>query len=70
MYRPGRQQSLFQESLPAAGSYYRWLRRQSARRPGQVSKRELRSATFLNDLGVVYTEYCAAAVTNDSATEF
>jgi hypothetical protein len=60
----------FAEVAPAAGSYYRWLRRQSARRPGQVSKRELRSATFLNDLGVVYTDYCAAAVKGDSATEF
>jgi hypothetical protein len=60
----------FAEVAPAAGSYYRWLRRQSARRPGQVSKRELRSATFLNDLGVVYTNYCAVALTSDSATEF
>ncbi|MGA2254933.1 MAG: hypothetical protein ABSG53_09745 [Thermoguttaceae bacterium] len=57
-------------AAPAAGSYNRWLRRQSARRPGQVSKRELRSPTFLNDLGVVYANYCAAAVTSDSATEF
>ena len=51
----------FAEAASGAGSYYRWLRQQAARRPGQVSKRELRSPTFLNDLGAVYAEHCVAA---------
>ena len=60
----------FAEVAPAAGSYSCWLRRQSERRPGQVSKRELRSPTFLDDLSALYTNYCAAAVTSGNPTEF
>jgi hypothetical protein len=61
----------FAEAATVAGSYYRWLRQQSARRPGQVSKRELRTDTFLDDLGVVYAEHCAtAAASGCCATDF
>ena len=60
----------FAEVTPAAGSYFCWLRRQSERRPGQVSKRELRSPTFLDDLSALYTNYCTAAVTSGNPTEF
>lgn len=62
----------FAEVTPVAGSYYRWLRLQRARRPGQVSKRELRSPTFLHDLRDAYANHCVApaAPEGDSATEF
>jgi len=60
----------FAEVALAAGSYSCWLRRQSERRPGQVSKRELRSPTFLDDLSALYTNYCAAAVTSGNPTDF
>jgi hypothetical protein len=53
----------FAEAATSAGSYTHWRQQQTPRRPGQHSKRELRSPTFLEDLGTAYTAHCAAATT-------
>lgn len=62
----------FAQAASTAGSYIHWQAQQAPRRAGQMSKRELRSPTFLSDLRAAYADLraAAAAKTDVNPTEF